>query len=88
MITQESFFNSTIMDIMWQKFNLNRPKMSPFPLYQCCNKKIITVSTLEQHYYCINIDKGGKGIFSMFLTFCHSIMSMIVVSCLSYEIST
>ena len=63
---------------MWQKFKIGL-KCHHFPLYHCCNKKIITVSTWEQHYFCINIDKGGRGIFSVFLTFSHTIMSMIVV---------
>ena len=57
----------------WQKFKIDL--MSPLSrLHQCCNKNRLTVSTREQHFCISTLIKGG---FSVFLTFCHTNISMI-----------
>ena len=61
---------------MWRKSKKSL-KMPP-PLYKCCKIKRMTIEFLRTIQLHINIDKGGRGEFSVFLTFCHTIMSMIV----------
>ena len=64
-----------IMNIMWKKFKIDLKCPPPPSLYQYCNKNRMITTLLY-----INIDKGGQGRFiSVFLTFCHTIILMILV---------
>jgi len=62
---------------MWQKFKIDL-KYPPPPFISVVMIKNMTVSTWEQYYYMSTLIKGGGGHFSVFLTFCHTIMSTIV----------